>query len=401
MPLFKTRIKVKKSADNKKEKTSAPKIKEKEIKQKPEFKETDEQIEEKEEPVKKKVVKKKKIGFRHKKKEKTLEEPVVPIEEITESEEDEEPSSEYLPVEEETIIPEEVEEKKPTPKKKKPVIKKDIIGKPVLLEDTGEKLGTVFDMIFDKDKNFIGYKIKDMKSDAVLSFPAEQFDYHKTGLIFVPGWYNNALKIIEKLEFKDKISPELTALLTEDAVSNEELYDIFVKHDDEMAGHIDDAKSLREMLTSRLKILEKQRVSLKDDLMDLTEKRLIKDIDRRKFSEDVMEHRRKVTVLDVNIGKCKDLIQRLDNTSFGVLGKNMLLSESPYTKIENNYYEKILEKNLREKAQETHEPIKEKIIVQDEYKEKYLTLKAQFEQLEDDYQELKLAVEKLVSKDEI
>jgi len=145
-------------------------------------------------------------------------------------------------------------------------------NKPVYLEDTGEKLGFVFDTIYDKDKNIVGFKIKDEKSDAVLSFPLEQFDYTNEGVIFIPGWYTNSVKIIEKLEFKDKISPELTALISDDEVSNEELYDIFVKHDDEMVNYIDDAKSLRELLTNRLGVLERQRLALKDDLMDLTEK---------------------------------------------------------------------------------------------------------------------------------
>jgi len=275
-------------------------------------------------------------------------------------------------------------------------------GKPVFLEDTGEKLGTVFDVIYDKDNNLVGYKIKDDKSEAVLSFPVEQFDYHKDGLIFIPGWYNNALKIIEKLEFKDKISPELTALLSDNVISTEELYDIFVKYDDEMADYIDEAKSLREMLNRRLNVLEKQRIALKDKLMDLTEKRLIKDIDRKQFSEDVMEHRRKVNIIDLNIKKCKDLLERLDKTSFGVLGKNkpLLYDTSSYSKTDKNLYEKMLNRNVQEKNKTIYEQESNVNKIEDDsYKEKYFALKAQFEQLEDDYQELKSAVDKLFKQD--
>ena len=113
------------------------------------------------------------------------------------------------------------------------------------------------------------------------------------------------MKTIEKLEFKDKVSPDLTALLSDDITTNEELYEIFVKHDDKVASYIEEAQTLRELLDNRLKIVERERVTLKENLMDLTEKRLIKDIDRREFSEIVMEHRRKVNVLDINIKKCK------------------------------------------------------------------------------------------------
>ena len=126
--------------------------------------------------------------------------------------------------------------------------------------------------------------------------------------------------------------------------------------------------------------------------MDLTEKRLIKDIDRREFSEDVMEHRRKVNILDVNINKCRELIRRLDLTSFGILGKNNLVSDSDIVIKDNLYerrYEDFKERNklLYDREIENGKGTS--------YKEKYYTLKEQFEQLEDDYQELKMAVEKL------
>jgi hypothetical protein len=356
-----------------------------------------------EKPAPEKIEKKEiEIGFRPRDEKTTNEEPIQPEKQEITYEKTVEKELDYktdvltdiYPDENAVPVFKEIEEEEKSnfKKKKKIFIKKDMIGKPIYLEDTGEKLGTVFDMIYDKENNLTGYKIKDNKSNAVLSFSIDQFDEDKNGLIFVPGWYTKAVKTIEKLEFKDRISPEFTTLLADNAVSNEELYEIFVKYDDEMAKYIEDAISLKEMLNNRLKILEKKRLSLKDNLMDLTEKRLIKDIDRREFSEDVMEHRRKVNIVDVNINKCKDLIQRLGRTSFGFLGKNQVL---PDLKIKDNLYEK------------NHESFKEKnkISYEDEignpYKDKYFALKEQFEQLEDEYQELKMAVEKLMHEDGI
>jgi len=328
----------------------------------------------------KKIKKKTKIGIKHKdrtkKQEKHKEETI--FEEIPE------------------IKEKEGKDQSP-PKKKKSLLNKDMKGKPVYLEDTGERLGTVFETTIDENKNIIGYKIKDKESDAILSFTIDNFDYNKNGLIFIPGWYNNALKIIEKLEFKDKISPELTALLSDDEVTNEELYEIFIKHDNEMVNYIDDAKSLREMLSSRLKVLQKERISLKDELMDLTEKRLIKDIDRKEFSEDVTNHRRKVNILDLNIKKSRDLIKRLDNTSFGVLGKNNLSYKTPIKhNIENNLSEKMLDRNIINK-----ENVKYNTQKNDEFKNKYYELKEKYDELEQDYRELKLAVDELMDKEKI
>lgn len=346
------------------------------------------------------VKKKKKIGFKKKNKENT--EQIKPVQT-----DDSSPNVlneiDIDGFEQETINPKEIEtNKKFSKEKKKTFVKKDLKDKPVYLEDTGEKLGIVFDTIYDKDKNIVGFKIKDGNSDAVLSFPLEQFDYTNDGLIFIPGWYTNALKIIEKLEFKDKISPELTALISDDEISNEELYDVFVKHDDEMVNYIDDARALKSMLTNRLSVLERQRLALKDDLMDLTEKRLIKDIDRREFSEDVMKHRRKVNVLDININKCKELIKRLDNTSFGLLGKENTTKkiekhkDKTGLKLENTLYEKILETHPIQREVKLEKNMVNE--VDSYYKDKYFTLKNQFEQLESEYQELKIAVDKILDK---
>lgn len=295
--------------------------------------------------------------------------------------------------EKEIETPKEEIETKWTTSKKKKILTKDMKGKPIYLEDTGEKLGTVFDMIYDKDKNLIGYKMKDRKTDSVLSFPLDQFDQTKDGLIFVQSWYTKSVKTIEKLEFKERVSPELTTLISDDEISNEELYNIFVKHDDQMAEYIEEAISLKELLNQRLDALEKQRLALKDELMDLTEKRLIKDIDRREFSEDVTKHRHKVNVLDVNIKKCKELLKRLNNTSFGRLGIH-ITSNFEKKESKDHYLEEFSQNKKPEGITLTEE-------IENPYKQKYDDIKERYAQLQENYNELKLAVEKLVEKGEL
>jgi len=350
-------------------------------------------------PTETKIKKRKRIGFKHvtkTKKEKQIVKNEIKSDDKQIDETWELTNGEDLDtiVEDKKIIIKESEVEKKSPKKKKTIIKKDMKGKPVYLEDTGEKLGVVFDSIYDKKNNLVGFKIKDKKSDAILSFPLDQFDQDKDGLIFIPGWYTNAVKTIEKLEFKDKISPELTALISDDSVTNNELYDIFVKHDDDMADYIENALSLKEILNNRLKVLEKQRLVMKDNLIDLTEKRLIKDIDRREFSQDVMEHRRKANILDVNINKCKDLTHRLDSTSFGMLGKNVIV-DNTQPSIDDNFIEKIHQEQTDNKKTVLRGDI------QVPYKDKYYALREEFQHLEEEYHELKSSVEKLFGKNEI
>ncbi|MEM0466465.1 MAG: hypothetical protein QXX20_02535 [Candidatus Thermoplasmatota archaeon] len=308
--------------------------------------------------------------------------------------------------------------------KRNALLQKDAKGKPVFLEDTGEQLGVVFDTIKDSDNKIIGYKIKDSKSDAILSFPLDQFDEDKNGLIFVPSWYTKGLKTIEKLEFKDRISPELAWLLKDQTISDEELYNIFVKHDDVIANYMQESIALRELLENRLKALEKERLKLKEDLMDLTEKRLIKDIDRRTFSEIVLEHRRKVNVIDVNIKKCKELFNRLEKTSFGMLGKTIQsrivqkqknepsteqqyktqIQQEIFSSEDNKYkekYEKI--KVLYDELEEEYKNLKNMLNAKldDGFENKYHELKNNYDELLAEYDELKLAVEKLLQKNNV
>ena len=412
MPLLKKREKFSTTPKNETDETSSPNMNKvekwlDEVEEKTEFEEVlpeseewspnenkpkqqEVAIEKPVEKTKEKVIKKNtRIGFRRKEKklkEETKDEEILPpnLEEMDDTLSD-------------SKTEKDLEKKAFSSNEKKTIIKKDMKDKPVFLEDTGEKLGTVFDTIYDENNNLIGYKIKDKKSDAVLSFPSEQFDHNKDGLIFIPGWYNNSVKIIEKLEFKDKVSPDLTALLSDDADANEELYEIFVKHDDEMANYIVDAISLKEIINNRLRLLEKQRLVTKNDLMDLTERRLIKDIDRREFSEEILRHRRKVNILDINIKKCKDLLKRLENTSFGVLGK-LNIKHDLVTKQEEQFEKNLYKDTLEDSNTLDNQNIGEG---QDSYKEKYFELKEQYEQLEDDFQDLKLAVDKLFTKADV
>jgi len=395
-----------------------------------------------------KKIKKKKIGFgrKHKKNSKTIvsneneeiktkegEETQTTnfqsqLEENIETKKDFENEDDFLEdiaSEEKIILEEPIKSEKKeewSKSKRKAFIKKDMKGKPVFLEDTGEKIGTVFDAIYDREKNLVGYKIKDNKSDSILSFSLDQFGEDRGGLIFVPSWYTKGVKTIEKLEFKDRISPELTWLLKDRTITEEELYSIFVKHDDIVANYIEEAVALRELLNSRLKILERERITLKEDLMDLTEKRLIKDIDRRKFSEVVMQHRRKVNVLDVNIKKCKELIERLEQTSFGILSRNIIskvekkdwkdqknreLQEEDkivIDEVEKSYKNKYYDIQVRyDELQEEYNNLKEALEnkIEDPYEDKYHNLKQSYEELQEEYEELKLAVEKLLQKNEI
>ena len=212
-------------------------------------------------------------------------------------------------------------------KLQKPDFSLQIRGEVVYLEETGERLGVVHSVIYDDKKDIVGYEIKDDKSQAMLRFPIEQFTDDKNGLILAPRWYLNATKTIAKFEFKERASPELVHLFSEN-ISAESNPDLLHAYDPEFTECIQEGKSLRALLLNQRSIYDQQRLVVNDKLMELTKKRLIDDIDRKDFSEAVMEQRKKSKLLDITSIRCAELLQRLDATVFGKISKNQNSSMS-------------------------------------------------------------------------
>ena len=260
------------------------------------------------------------------------------------------------------------------------VRKSGLKGEPVYLVDTGEKLGVVYDLVRNENKNIVGLEIKDDVSGAILKFPLEQFYKDSLGLILIPSWYIKAVSTIKKIEFKERvspeISPELTSLLLDGTVSNKELFEILVEYDDDMASDMQEAALLKKILSIRVKILEKQRLALKDRLVALTEQRLMQDIDRKQFSESIMDQRRKAKIFDINIGKCKELLHRLDRTSFGVLGKNISFNhEKKDDSFKEDRDDLPGEKIMTNAIESRKNSFAGRELIEDEYDESYAKLK--------------------------
>ena len=223
-------------------------------------------------------------------------------------------------------------------------------GKTVYLEDTGEKLGIISDTINDNKGKLLGLKIKtnekkltwfnkyDLDNSGELSFPVNQFYLDKRGIIFLPSWYINAKKSIDEIELYEKTSPDFFNLVTDNGF-DEELYILLTKQDDKFAEYVKESISLRKLFNSQIKLISDHRKKLIDELSDIMKKRLIEEIDRRKFSEIVSKTRRKVNILDLNIGKCKKLLNRLDKTSFGKITKNInyQFKNKDTQKLKSNY----------------------------------------------------------------
>ena len=268
--------------------------------------------------------------------------------------------------------------------------KKDVTkGTPVYMEETGERLGTIVDLICDPKGCPISVKIKDERSQIVQMYTLDQFESDKRGLIFLPGWYTKTLRTIKKLEFKERTSPWLSTLLLDDSTTNSYLNDFLLTEEEDIKSCVDEVVNLKKHLLKRLDVLEQRRASLKKILTDITEKRLMGELDRIEFSEEIRQHKRRIHIVAAHLRKGKQLVERLDQTIFSTLARSTMTDgEPPNTEKEPGQQEDcdcFPTENMSSQAE-----------VDAAYKEKYEQLKLHYDQLNHEHQELKMAVEKLM-----
>ncbi|TET91481.1 MAG: zinc ribbon domain-containing protein [Methanomassiliicoccales archaeon] len=190
------------------------------------------------------------------------------------------------------------------------------IGKEVYFEDTGEKLGIVFDAVRGRDGEVVGYNIKDENSEAMMDFPVERFEENARGLIFRPLWYTEAKELISQLEFQPSIIPELTEMVLDGDMSKESLYEVMAHSHPNLKRFVDEAITLREVLRIKLEALEISGLGLRNEVGELAEKRLLGENKRRDFARALLALRRKTRIVNISIKRCRELLLRLDRSPF-------------------------------------------------------------------------------------
>ena len=201
-----------------------------------------------------------------------------------------------------------------TPKTKKP----SIIGKPVLLKNTNGTIGFVIKAEYDSNKKPVGYKFKHKITNQTFTLPKELFEEIDNKIVINADKFDNENEILAKLEFKDQVTPELKILLTENLIPDEEIIELFVMYDKEMVNLLQDAIKLRKLIENRLTLLKKQRIILEDQLRAFESK----NTENREYKSN--EIKEEIKTIDINLNKCKQLIKRLDKTSFGILNRKNL-----------------------------------------------------------------------------
>jgi hypothetical protein len=264
-------------------------------------------------------------------------------------------------------------------------------GMPVYLEETGERLGAIVDLLCDTKGSPTGIKIKDDRSQIVRTYSLDQFERDSKGLIFLPGWYTKALRIIKQLEFKERTSPWLSTLLLDEITSTNYLYDFLMSEEEDVISSVDETMILKKNLLKRLNVLEQRRTLLKKAFTDITEKRLIGELDRTGFSEEIQQYKQRLHIIANHVRKCKQLVERLDQTIFSSLAGNTMITDQA-SETEKRYpQQEFVNRSAHEKIRYQ---AKEDML----FKQKYEALKTHYDQLSHEHQELKMAVEKLMNQ---
>jgi len=244
-------------------------------------------------------------------------------------------------------------------------------GTPIYLQDNGNQIATVLEEIQDIKNKIHLLTIQDIETKNIYQIPATHFDQHSDGIIYIPTWYTKGKKIINHLQFNDRINPEFKLLINEETTNPQDLYETFIHNDPELQQQLHQTQTTHKILNTRLTLLKKERTTIKQHIFDLIEQRLIKDIPRKQFAETIQEHRNKATLLDLQITRCTQLLKQLNQTSLG------------------QYIQKT--KPPEEEKNKTSDQI--------QLQQKYQQLQQNYQELKDKHTRLKDSIEKLLNKE--
>ena len=196
-----------------------------------------------------------------------------------------------------------------------PSWRRNPLGKSVYFEDTGERVGNVVSVITGREGKIVGYEIQDDSTNAKSHLPVEQIEDTGRGLLFRPLWYTEIEEFIHQLEFQETITSELPGAVSGRGISKRGPHEILPKVDPTPRKLIDEALSLRDSLRERLNEFEIDRIKIRKQMTTLTEKRLLGENTRREFAKAVLEQRRKIRIIEINIKRCRELLLRLEHTA--------------------------------------------------------------------------------------
>ncbi|MCX6665860.1 MAG: PKD domain-containing protein [Euryarchaeota archaeon] len=201
---------------------------------------------------------------------------------------------------------------------KKP-IPSNPIGESLFLKETEDKLGDIFEAIYNEEKQIIGYKIREKQSNKPLNIFAEHVILQGDVFTYVPSNYTMANKIIEHFEFLDRIEPEILLILKSPVASEEEIYRDIVSQNKEIIKNIENAHTLQEMLTNCIHILKKQQTIIEDKILLIQKKKEAEMITEQQYTQETNHYIQILRNLNEYTKNSQMLQRRLEQTTPGIL----------------------------------------------------------------------------------
>ncbi len=184
-------------------------------------------------------------------------------------------------------------------------------GKPVYLQETGEKLGRVVDAKRDENHEVVSYLVD---CDGVeLDISCENILKDKDGFIYRPVWLTEAEDVIRRLETQQRINPDL-ATYSSETMSPGEVKKLVSRSSLELKKTFEEAKDIAQLLSSKRNELQQKKDIFNHEIEEMAKKRMRGEGSRKNFAESIVSLKRKAKIVEENLNKVQSLYSRLEDS---------------------------------------------------------------------------------------
>lgn len=187
-------------------------------------------------------------------------------------------------------------------------------GSPVYIQENGDLLGYVTNLIKDSKGNVNAYLVD---SDGIeMRFPEENIIEVEGGYIYQPVWYTESKKILEKLSKQEALNPDLTAILQTKDIPDVRLKKLISESSKETQNVVTEAMETVRLLLEKRDALNEQKNTLRDQIADLAGTRVLGGGNRRDFAITIIDLKRKAQIVDSNLKKLEEVLSKFEISPF-------------------------------------------------------------------------------------
>ncbi len=180
------------------------------------------------------------------------------------------------------------------------------MGLPVYLDEGGEKFGYVTKVIKENGR-VEGYEVT-TEGGLTIHIPADSVAVSKKAIMYRPKWYVEGIEFIKRLEAQKMVTPELRKVLEGAA-----------RPRDSMTRRIvEEGKNIYKEISGKLIMFIEERNKLRQELDDLTHRRILGATKGSEYARALVTLRRKMEMLDANIKKAEEILRLLNYPVFRV-----------------------------------------------------------------------------------